>query len=98
MSTASWRAEKSSLVVRSICSLLSSIDTSRPVREELRIALWDALKLYAEAIEELAKNTNTRWSPGVVRLFTDHPEQCGQWLDLMAEEDFSSADYWKTDE
>lgn len=96
MPTADWREEKSELVVQAICRVLSAESTPQTVRDELSgEALWNALKLFADALQERLGTNEARWSPGLVDLFRDKPAQCDEWLALMAEPDFSAAAYWK---
>lgn len=94
MPTAEWREEKSELVVKALCRLLASSETPPAIKEELGGALWNALKLFANALEERLGG-KTKWSPGVVELFKNEPSRCDEWLALMAEPDFSAAEYWK---
>ncbi|MEA9424801.1 hypothetical protein [Aeromonas caviae] len=95
MSTATWREEKAEYVISAICRLLAAEDTPLGIKEELSgEALWNALKLFADAMEERL-NSKTRWSPGLVELFRNEPERCKEWLELMAEPDFSAEGYWK---
>jgi hypothetical protein len=94
MSTATWREEKSEYVVSAICRLLAAEDTPLSIKEELAgEALWNALKLFADAMEERL-NSNSKWSPGLVELFKNRPERCKDWLELMSEPDFSAQSYW----
>lgn len=95
MPTAAWREEKSELVVESLCRALTLPDLSEDVKCELGQALWDALKLYADALEERLNNKEGKWSPGLVNLFRAKPQQCKEWLSLMAEDGFDANAYWK---
>lgn len=94
MPTAAWREEKSEYVVQGICRILASTETPELIRGELSGALWNALKLYADALCERLGSKNTRWSPGLVNLFLSKPGQCDEWLVLMAEPEFTAAAYW----
>jgi hypothetical protein len=96
MPTSEWREEKSEYVIQSICRVLSSPDTSQAVRDELSgEALSNALKLFSDALEGQLDTQVTKWSPALVELFIKKPDQCDQWLQLMAEPDFSAEGYWK---
>lgn len=95
MPTAEWREEKSTYVIEAICRLLASSETPYAVKAELAgEALWNSLKLFADALEERLGG-KPRWSPGVVRVFRNEPYRCEEWLALMAEPDFSVEEYWK---
>lgn len=91
MPTPGWRAEKSSKIVRAICRALASAETPDSIRGELRLALWDALKLFADALDAAGE----RWSPGLVDLFISKPDRAEVWLALMTEPDFSASGYWE---
>ncbi|SFL42236.1 hypothetical protein SAMN05216302_10877 [Nitrosomonas aestuarii] len=53
MPTLDWREEKAKLVIQSICRILTLPNIPQPVREELGgQALWNALKLFSNALEE----------------------------------------------
>ncbi len=94
MPTADWREEKSELVVQAICQVLASPDLPQEARHELgNDALWNALKLYADALQE--RMGGTRWSPGLVKLFREQPAKCSVWLALMQEQDFTAAGHFK---
>ncbi|WP_407058835.1 hypothetical protein ACJBUE_12700 [Ralstonia syzygii subsp. celebesensis] len=94
MPTAEWREEKSENVVQSICRVLASSDLPQEARHELGSdALWNALKLHADALQE--RMGGTRWSPGLVDLFREQPAKCNDWLALMQEQDFTAAAYFK---
>lgn len=95
MSTADWREEKSEFVVESLCRALTLPDLSEDVKRELEQALWDALKLYADALEERLCNKEGKWSPSLVNLFRTKPQQYKEWLSLMAEDGFDANAYWK---
>lgn len=96
MPTADWREEKSEFVVQSICRALAKPDLADDVRHELGgEALWNALKLFADAVQE--RIGGTRWSPSLVDLFREKPTQCDEWLALMSEPDFTAAEYFKAD-
>jgi hypothetical protein len=99
MPTADWREEKSSYVVKALCKAIASQDTPEPIKDRLaNEGLWNALKLYADALEERLGTNETKWSPALVELFIKRPEQCDQWLDLMAEPEFSASAYWNKPE
>ncbi|WP_287496893.1 hypothetical protein [Pandoraea sp. CB10b_02] len=88
MPTAEWREEKSELVVQAICRVLASPDLPQEARHELgNDALWNALKLHADALQE--RIGGTRWSSGLVDHFREHPEKCDEFLALMQEQDFT---------
>jgi len=93
MPTAEWREEKSENVVKELCRALASADVPQAVRESLDVALWDALKLFADALED--RIGGTRWSPGLVDLFRSQPAKCDEWLALMQEQDFNTDAYWE---
>jgi hypothetical protein len=96
MPTADWREEKSEAVVKAICRLLASPATPPAIKEELASeVLWNALKLFADALQERLGSEKTKWSPGVVNIFREDPSRCEEWLELMSEPDFSADDYWK---
>ncbi len=96
MPTPDWREEKAKYVIQSICKILTSPDTPQVIRDELGgQALWNALKLFTDALEERLGNSETKWSPALVDLFINKPDQCSQWLELMVEPEFSASDYWK---
>src|SRR5439155_10891663 len=96
MPTADWRAEKTEWVIQAICRVLASAETPKAVRDELAgEALWNALKLFADALQE--QKGGTRWSPSLVDRFREKPAQCDEWLALMEEPDFSTAECWKND-
>ena len=98
MPTPDWREEKAKLVIQSICRILTLSNIPQPVREELGgQALWNALKLFSNALEERLGGNETKWSPALVQLFMNKPGQCDQWLELMVEPEFSAGDYWKRD-
>ncbi|SEN69277.1 hypothetical protein [Nitrosomonas marina] len=95
MPTPDWREEKAKCVIQSICRILASESTPQAVRDELGgQALWNALKLFTEALEERLGSSETKWSPALVKLFISNPDQCDQWLELMAEPDFTASAYW----
>ena len=90
---------KAEYVVQSICKILASPDTPQVIRDELgNQALWNALKLFSDALEDRLGSRGTKWSPALVELFINKPDQCNQWLELMAEPEFSAGDYWKQDD
>ena len=93
MPTADWREEKSENVVKKLCRALAFSEIPQEVRSSLEAAFWDALKLFADALQE--RTGGTRWSPRLVDLFKNKPAQCDEWLALMEEPDFSAAEYWK---
>lgn len=95
MPTPDWRMEKSAAIITSICHKLSDEDVAPETRDALAgDILWNALKLYADALEEGLESGRTKWSPGVVALFRDYPGRCDEWLTLMAEDEFSAEAYW----
>lgn len=95
MPTADWREEKSEIVVKAICRLLESSETPLAVKKELAgAALSNSLKLFTDAVEERLGSKKTKWSPGVVAQFKKDPSRCDEWLALIAEPDFSAAEYW----
>ena len=80
-----------------ICRVLASDKMPETERNDLAgEALWNALKLYADAVQERLDTKDARWSPGLVDLFRSKPEQCEEWLALMTEPEFSAAAYWKS--
>jgi hypothetical protein len=96
MPTAEWREEKAEAVVLSICRLLASPDTPLSVKDELAgVALWNSLKLFAEALQERLESEDGKWSPGVVDRFREEPARCAELLKLMSEPDFSASAYWR---
>ncbi len=96
MPTADWREEKAEFVVQAICRALTVPDMPQSVRNEIAgEALWNALKLFADAVQERLGTTEARWSPSLVNLFRDKPEQCDAWLALMSEHEFSVSAYWR---
>ena len=98
MPTPAWREEKAEYVVQSICRVLASPDTPQSIQDELGgVALWNALKLFSKALEERLDSAETKWSPTLVELFRNKPDQCDQWLQFMTEPEFSAAAYWKQD-
>ena len=98
MPTPDWREEKAKIVIQSVCRVLALPNIPQPVRDELgHQALCNALKLFTNAIERLGSN-ETKWSPALVQLFMNKPGQCDQWLELMAEPEFTATDYWKRDD
>lgn len=95
MPTPEWREEKAQNVVTSICQILASTNTPQTIRDELGgVALWNALKLFSEALEDRLSSAETKWSPALVELFRNKPDQCDRWLELMAEPEFSAKAYW----
>lgn len=94
MQNAAWREEKSETIVQVICDLLASSETPPAVKEQLSNPLYNALKLFADALEERLGSGKTKWSPGVVDLFRNQPSRCKEWLELMAEPEFSAESYW----
>lgn len=99
MPTPAWREEKSEYVVQSICRVLASSDTPQSIRDELSgEALWNALKLFSNALEERLETRETKWSPALVELFIKKPDQCNQWLQFMAEPEFSAKGYWNQED
>lgn len=95
MPTAAWREEKASFVVEELCTILTREHTPEDVKRHVEGALGNALKLFADALQERLNTSEVKWSPGVVRLFANRPAECSQWLRLMAEPEFSAAAYWK---
>lgn len=96
MPNAEWREEKAEFVVQSICRVLASSDTPKEIKNELEgEALWNALKLFSHAVEERLGEAKPKWSPALVELFRNNPEQCQQWLEFMSEPGFSAENYWK---
>lgn len=96
MPNATWREEKSEFVVKAICQTLESPDLPESVRSALEgEALFNALKLFADAVEERLGSTRGRWSPGLVDAFRNEPGKCDQLLGLMAEPAFSADGYWR---
>ncbi len=94
MPTVDWREEKSEFVVQAICRVLAKTDLADDVRHELGgEALWNALKLFADAVQE--RMGGTRWSPGLVDLFRTQPAKCEEWLALMQEQNFNTEAYWE---
>jgi len=60
MPTAHWREEKAGRVVEAICRTLASPQTPQTTRDSLAPALWDALKLLADAIAERLSDGTTK--------------------------------------
>lgn len=89
MPTPEWREEKTEYVVKSICEALIWVEAPEAVRKELQHALYHALKILADAIEEQQEGAR-RWSIGLVDLFYDHPELCEHWLEMMKKPDFDA--------
>lgn len=88
MPTADWREEKSKLVVQAICRVLASPELPQEARNDLgNDALWNALKLHADALQE--RKGGTRWSPDWVAEFSKSPEKCDELLKQMREPGFS---------
>lgn len=88
MPTAEWREEKSELVVQTICRVLASPGLPQEARHELgNDALWNALKLHADALQE--RIGGTRWSPDWVAEFSKSPDKCDALLKRMGEPGFS---------
>jgi hypothetical protein len=88
MPTAEWREEKSENVVLAICRVLAMPDLPQEVRHELgNDALWNALKLHADALQE--RMGGTRWSPDWVDEFKNSPKKCAELLKRMAEPSFT---------
>lgn len=94
MPTAAWREEKSAVVVESLCRILALPDIREDLRSEVELALWDGLKLYADALQERLNTPEGKWSPGLVNLFKNNPSQCKEWLLLMAEDGFDANAYY----
>ncbi|MCG1054090.1 hypothetical protein KQH49_03565 [Mycetohabitans sp. B5] len=96
MSTADWREEKSEFVVQAICRVLSFPDLPQEARHDLEgEALWNALKLHADALQE--QMGGTRWSPELVARFRKQPEKCNDWLASMHEPNFAITGYFDKD-
>lgn len=63
--------------------------------EELRAhfhqVLWDATKLYCDAVRELygaERYALATWSPDLPRFLFDHPEECDDSLKIIASENY----------
>jgi hypothetical protein len=83
-------------VVKALCRTLSSPDLPKDVRRELEgEALFNALKLFSEAVSDRLGSLRERWSPALVEAFKKEPEKCDQFLELMSEPKFSAEDYWR---
>lgn len=95
MSDATWREEKSEKVVEAICRVLREGGMSDEAKRQIHIALWNALKLLANAIEDRLSDSRPKWSPALVEIFIEKPDMCANWLKLMYEPEFSAEDYWK---
>jgi len=89
MPTPDWREEKSQYVVESLCRVLAATEISETVRKELQHALFNALKILADAIEERVGGAR-RWSTGLVHLFYGSPELCEQWIMMMKDAEFNA--------
>jgi|AntDeeMinimDraft_4_1070355.scaffolds.fasta_scaffold00965_6 hypothetical protein len=90
-----WREEKAGFVAQSICRVLASPETPEDIKHEIGgEGLYNALKLYAEALECRIPSGTTRWSPALVEGFRKEPERCSAFLVLMAEPEFSADEYW----
>ena len=94
MPTAVWREEKAEAIVESLCRILTLPDICEDLRYEVEQALWDGLKLYADALQERLNTDEGKWSPGLVNLFKNNPAQCKEWLLLMAEDGFDANAYY----
>jgi hypothetical protein len=81
--------------VHLICRVLASPETPEDIKHEIGgEGLYNALKLYAEALECRIPSGTTRWSPALVEGFRKEPERCSAFLVLMAEPEFSADEYW----
>lgn len=85
-----WLEEKAENVVKNICH---GITSSEKAPSELRVALSDALKVLLN-IHEQRTGKMDLWSPGVVKAFSDAPDQCDALLELVYEPGFMN-DYYK---
>lgn len=95
MANASWREEKAASVVESICRVLVSNDLDEDARRELEgEALFNGLKLFAEALGDRLGSNRSRWSPALVEAFRDEPAKCPELLKLMSEPEFSVEESW----
>lgn len=99
MSNAAWREEKSEFIVMALCRALNSSDLPEDVRNELEgEALFNALKLFAEAVSDRLGTRHQRWSPALVDAFRKEPEKCEQYIAMMLEPEFAADDYWRRED
>lgn len=93
MPTPDWRYEKATSTVKALCRVLQS-DLDDEQRPALSIALHDGLKLVCDAITEGDPSRGDLWTPGLVKLFMEQPDQCKRWLELLDEPEFKP-DYYQ---
>lgn len=89
--------EKSTNLIQGICRILSSnrqrkLPLSEEVKSELAVLLYDATKLYCNAVEEI-HGDSSRWSPELPDYLFQFPEQCDETLAIVASDDFRDPYY-----
>lgn len=92
-----WRMEKSTNLIQGICRILLSHKQGKApltdeTKTELGILLYDATKLFCNAVEEINEDTS-RWSPELSDYLFQFPEKCDETLNIVASEDFRDPYY-----
>lgn len=103
MPTPGWRIEKSGNVLKRLCSILKNCEEIRmahggtDLKEEFSPVLWDASKLYCDAVKEyyLSQEGITeavygidRWSPDLPKYLADRPEKCEETLEIIFSKEY----------
>ena len=94
MITAGWRNEKATSVVECLCRLLAS-SLQDQQKGEVYVGLHDALKLLCDSITADHPERGELWTPGLVNLFFEQPNEAARWIDLLHEADFKPDYYSK---
>lgn len=106
MPTPEWRFEKAGNIIRSTCFMIrhtKSIASEGHVdgldlRGHFHQILWDATKLYCDAVRELYGENRyaiATWSPDLPKFLFEHPEECDDSLKIVASEDYRDNYYDK---
>lgn len=87
-----WRQEKASNIVKSVCRSLVKAKGQESLTAELSGILSDATKLMCDAIQERYGDSN-RWSPDLVNYLYDNPTKADKTISLVSSEEYRDGYY-----